>query len=351
MLMSFRVSIYDEVRDRVELAEYADQFLEVQTRRSGGTPYQCICPSCGSGEGRHHSGAFTLNPKDPLHWKCFSCNRKGDIFDLAGIINGTDKLSEQVALVAEWAHIDLEGIAHPDLSSRLQMAFNRKRRAIEREEKLQAQLEEWEKNKAQEAVRISQLPEASSSDEAMAYLSSRNIDRETADKWQLRYDSANKRVVIPYKGSVYYHVDRDITGHSHKKYDKPNSGTYGPEPMWNPSALDSAKFILVEGQLDALAVDSLGFNSVACGGCGLAPTLSEIKLRGGFKGKVLIMHDNDDAGHTADELAAKELKAIGVKCCIFNKWGEGINDPFEWWQHDRAGLELALHQSLVGESE
>lgn len=345
--MSLNVSVYEELRDRTELAEYADQFLEVQTRRSGGIPYQCICPLCSSGKGAHRTGAFTLNPKDTLHWKCFSCGKSGDIFDLAGAVNGTDKLQEQAALVAEWAHIDLEGIRSPDLKARAEMAFNRKRREIERETKLQAQLEEWEKNRADEALMLSWLPKASESSEAMAYLTGRGISSEIADSWHLKYNSANKRVVIPYVGSSYYHIDRDITGRMHK-YDKPSEGAYGPEPMWNPEALTCSTFILVEGQFDALAIANLGFNSVACGGCGLAPTLSEIARQGGYKGKILIMHDNDDAGRTADEESAKQLKAAGVKTLIFDKWNSAYNDPFEWWQKDRIELNAALEACLWG---
>ena len=56
-----------------------------QPSRNGGKN-QYICPLCGSGTGSHHSGAFTVYP-DTDRYYCFSCEAKGDIFDLYGAKN------------------------------------------------------------------------------------------------------------------------------------------------------------------------------------------------------------------------------------------------------------------------
>lgn len=336
--MSLRVSAYDELREQVSLADYIDALLEVQTRLSDGTPFQAVCPICGSGTGAHRTGAFTLNPHDPEHWKCFACDEVGDVFDLAGVLNGTDKLSEQAALVAEWAHIDLDGLKKPDLKARMEMAFARRKRQLEREARTQAQLSEWAHNQEAEAKALTRLLEQPLPPEANSYLIGRNIDEETARRWRLGYNPASKRLVIPYPGSDYYHVDRDITDTAEHKYSKPPSQLFGSEPMWNPHALEYPFIVMVEGQLDALAVADVGFEAVACGGVGTSPTLSQIASRGGYAGAVLLMHDNDERGRTAAQTTEAKFKAAGIKTGVFKVWPQGIKDPFEWWQRDRDGL-------------
>ena len=63
------------------LKVYIDQISE-PSRKGGKGAY--ICPLCHSGEGRNRTGAFHIY--DETQWKCFSCDRGGDIFDLIGYV-------------------------------------------------------------------------------------------------------------------------------------------------------------------------------------------------------------------------------------------------------------------------
>ena len=54
------------------------------------------CPLCSSGTGKNHTGAFSINSKDSTHWKCFSCGKSGDIFDLIGEIENISKPVDQL---------------------------------------------------------------------------------------------------------------------------------------------------------------------------------------------------------------------------------------------------------------
>lgn len=345
--VAFRSPVYDEVREQVSLAEYAADVLEVRSHYYNGDPCTCVCPVCGSGEGPNGTAALTLSPSDPLRWYCFAHGKGGDIFDLAGAVNGTDNIHEQLALVAEWARLDLDGLRRPTLQARMQMAYNRQKRKQERERKQQELEKHWQIGREVEAEWLHNVTSRPLAKPALDYLASRGIDEQTANRWRLGYDARAERIVIPYVGSDYYHADRDITGSKWRhKYDKPRLGDVGPEPMWNPGALESDVVVMVEGQFDALAVGEAGFAAVACGGVGTAPTLAEIRSRGGYDGMVLLMQDNDEIGHKA---AMSALEQFGSLCsvAVFHEWPEGIKDPFEYWQADPQGLMLALNRAVI----
>lgn len=347
--MAFNSIAYAQLRELVSLADYCNGELEVRTRYASGDPCTCNCPACPSGTGPRGSAAFTLNPREPLKAHCFSCGRSFDVFDVAGAVHATDRLAEQAAIVAEWAGIDLDGLKRPSLEDRARWAFERERRAMERERKAREQEAAWEVGRKAEADRLARILAEPLSEAALAYLASRGVDEATAKAWHLGFDTQARRVVIPYPGSDYYHADRDVTGKAKHKYDKPKVRDVGPEPMFNPAALAEPGFVLVEGQLDALAVMHTGIPAVACGGVGLAPTLAEIKRKGGYPGTVLTMHDNDEPGRSADLMALQALSRADVDSVSrFEGWPEGIGDPFEWWQHDPNGLAVAIVRALCG---
>lgn len=74
---------------KAHLLDFANSNLEKD--RHNRKMYQC--PYCGSGShgGRNSDGAFSI--KGNL-FKCFSCNKTGDIFTLAGKIWGLDEKTD-----------------------------------------------------------------------------------------------------------------------------------------------------------------------------------------------------------------------------------------------------------------
>ena len=80
-------------------------YVESITQKSKGSNMY-ICPLCGSGTGSHGTGAFSI--KDGTSWKCFSCDRGGDIFDLIGEYEGIEDYSAQLKRAGELFGIDLE---------------------------------------------------------------------------------------------------------------------------------------------------------------------------------------------------------------------------------------------------
>ena len=63
-----------------DLKPYLREYVERITEKSRNQRDQYVCPFCGSGTGKHRTGAFTVFPDH--HFKCFSCGETGDIFDL-----------------------------------------------------------------------------------------------------------------------------------------------------------------------------------------------------------------------------------------------------------------------------
>lgn len=94
----------DQAREniRARLKEYAE-WATLKSSRAGTNMY--ICPICGSGSGSHGTGAFSITGNK---WKCFSCGKGGDIFDLIGELHHTADYNEQLQLAADFFNITID---------------------------------------------------------------------------------------------------------------------------------------------------------------------------------------------------------------------------------------------------
>ena len=94
----------DQAREniRARLKEFAE-WATLKSSRAGSNMY--ICPICGSGSGSHGTGAFSITGNK---WKCFSCGKGGDIFDLIGELHHTADYNEQLQLAADFFNITID---------------------------------------------------------------------------------------------------------------------------------------------------------------------------------------------------------------------------------------------------
>ena len=88
-------SMFEQTKEAVYLKDYAEAHLD---HANGGL----VCPCCNSGTGPKGTPAFSID-NNTQRWHCFSCGEGGDVFDLAGIVVGTQSRAEQLHAVQAWA--------------------------------------------------------------------------------------------------------------------------------------------------------------------------------------------------------------------------------------------------------
>ena len=167
------------VRESAPLRQWCEQNLHPI-----GTGFEC--PNCHSGTGPKHTPAFALN-SDGVHWKCWSCQKRGDIFDLAGILYQTEDKAEQVNHVAAWAGVDGWGE-----QSRVEtygwaesVAADNWEPTEKAAEPTKRAVEGMYESKVEEHRAYIKMAQAHIEDpEAVAYLASRGIDLDTARAWR-----------------------------------------------------------------------------------------------------------------------------------------------------------------------
>ena len=322
--MTDKVSRFDAVKASVSLREYAEAHLE---RAHGGL----VCPSCGSGTGPNGTPAFSIMP-DGTRWHCFACGKGGDVFDLAGILKGTESRLGQLEEVEAWAGIrDAEPII-----------VQRRRTAVRDAEKA-----DYSAGREAERRYIEQCRANIDVSEGMAYLENRGFTRDEIMAAGIGYDPAKKHVVIPFSTDPfeYYHIDRDITGTHPHKYEKPSARRVGPQPLHNPRALEADAVFIVEGVLDAMAVEACGYGAVALCGTSYRHTLNAIVERG-YEGTVLLLLDNDEAGKRAQHQFAAELERAGIRYALADSPDlGGFKDACEALQADRTALKAILDKN------
>ena len=300
--MQETVSRFETVKASVSLKAYADAHLEH-------VPGGLVCPACGSGTGKNHPGGrgtpaigfYEGNTK----WKCFSCGSGGDVFDLAGFIEGTEDRAEQLEAVCAWAGIPMgtrRDASTTPQGTALKQAKPTYAEGRERERRL---IERARENMAEQIAR--------GSGPGIDYMRSRGFTDEEVERFGIGYDPRGGRVVLPWstRPGEWYHIDRDVTGRAAHKYEKPRRADVGEQPLYNPDAIGEKAFFVVEGVLDAYAVASCGLPVVALAGTG-STALAEALIGRKYRGVVMLALDEDEAGRRAETELEARLSGAGI---------------------------------------
>lgn len=304
-----RMTNYQRIKEALPLKDYAEAHLQRGRERN-----TYICPSCKSGTGAHRTAALTIKND---RFKCFKCGVSGDVFDLIGIAEGIEEKREQLERAAELAGVNLQDAPRTQPRPKPAPVVTDYSQGIAQQE---AYLKACRK-------RLKEQP----TEEVRSYLQSRGytlqeaielglgLDPEHPKAWK---DSAGNwgsgaRLVIPWTGSSYYHIDRAIDPRAAAvKYSKPRAEEVGRQPLYNPQFTDHKCVFVVEGALDALPIALLGYNSVALGGAsnvnGFVSTVAERH----YSGAVIDLLDADQAGREAAqklEEALQDTQAVTVR--------------------------------------
>lgn len=332
--MTDTVSRFERVKSSVSLREFAEAHLEHLP--SG----RLVCP-CGSGTGPNRSAAFSIAP-DGDRWRCFSCDKGGDVFDLAGYVYGTEDIAEQYRLVCEWAGLEAVGCdgPRPKAHAPQPVASTTEKRPVDYSAGRERE------RKYIERCRANMTPAC----EGHAYLLARGFTASEIDRFGIGWDGMRRRVVLPWstRPGEWYHIDRDVTGEHPNKYVKPKGDEVGSQPLHNPDALDCPCVFVVEGVLDALAVEALEAPVMALAGTGYRDTVRAIVERG-YGGVVIAMLDNDKAGRAAQDSMTDELREAGVTVIDAGPtWTDGkFKDAGEALALSRDELEATLRAAML----
>ena len=336
----------DLSRFKPYLRDYCDSVLTPAKHQRGF--YLCPLPGCGSGSGPNGTAAFSINP-DGIHWKCFSCDRGGDIFDLEAARTGKSL-----------------GEATRDVVARYDFF---------------AATEPIKKPAAPVAAPVAPVSHADfyreaheallACPEALDYLHGRGIIDKSIERFNLGYSPAWKHskapeIVSPTKRIIIPRTDRTYTARLVGKPANDYEGQYiklvegAQRDLFNVSALENAGIVWIcEGELDAISLYQAGASAVVGIGTisNVGRILEEAKKHPGTC--YLLALDNDPVkegisrGRAAQERLSQGMKAAGLFCLSLDSadvYG-GAKDANEAYTTDlhRLVLQVAMSEAKAEE--
>lgn len=313
----------DEVREELRRGDYLQRYVEQITpisRKAGkshGRPMY-VCPFCGSGTGKGKTGAFSLyEEKGVQKWKCLSCGKGGDIFDLIGAREHMTDFAEQLNRAAEIFGLDIDGY-----QTRPQAAA---------EQQLTPESKDF----------TAFYREARNHIDETDYWQRRGLTRETVERFNLGYCAAwrhpkaaantptSARLIIPI--TPYSYLARAVSPDTPKEYakqkarcgDKDKNLSYW---TFNAQALTTARrpIYIVEGEIDAMSVIQAGGEAVAIGSiANVAAFLRQVD-RARPTQPFIISLDNEDKEQVIKAISAiKEgLSERGIMAVEYNVAGD-----------------------------
>ena len=327
----------DRQEAREQLKGQLRAYVESITSKSKGANMY-VCPLCGSGTGSHSTGAFSI--KDGTSWKCFSCNKGGDIFDLIGEYEGITDHSEQLKRAGE-----LFGVTIDSYRATAQEDF--------REYQNQPKNEQYTHSNIHTTDYTQFFLQANRDIGKTSY--HRGLSIETLNRFKIGYVEswrhpkapnapASPRLIIPTSKESYLARDtRDQIPEEQKPYTKSKVGSIH---LFNAKALQTATkpIFIVEGELDALSIIEVGGEAVALGTTTKVKSLLELLKMKKPEQPLIIALDNDEAGEKAYRELSEGLKGLSIPFYRLNPAGE-YKDANEALQGNREALRQAVEEA------
>lgn len=313
----------DEAREELRRGDYLRRYVEQITTvspkagKSHGRPmYQC--PLCGSGTGKSKTGAFGLYEENGVQkWKCQSCGKVGDIFDLIGAREHMTDFAEQLNRAAEIFGLDIDGY----------------------QTRPQAAAEQQPTPEGKDFTAF--YREARNHIDETDYWQRRGLTRETVERFNLGYCAAwrhpkaaantptSARLIIPI--TPYSYLARAVSPDTPKEYakqkarcgDKDKNLSYW---TFNAQALTTARrpIYIVEGEIDAMSVIQAGGEAVAIGSISNVAAFLRQVDRARPTQPFIISLDNEDKEQVIKAISAiKEgLSERGIMAVEYNVAGD-----------------------------
>jgi replicative DNA helicase len=293
----------DQVRGRI------NEYLASRGHREIIEPKGGPCPVCGQGQ---HTPNTHLKDN---RIKCFACGWHGDIFDLIGQLEGIQDQQGQFLRAAEIFNLET-GAETPQTRAKPPKAVQKKSPVDFTDFYRRCQ---------------------ANAGPAVSYLTGRGISLEVIGAHGIGYDPIKKAAVIPIT-SLYY-VSRSIEG---KTFHNPPGA---------PIAIDAATLdqpqpvFIVEGEIDALSVETAGGHAIALHSTANTHKLIEAVKHLQTTPALILSLDNDEAGQKAQAELAAELEALNIVCLQANISGDQ-KDANDRLRADLDGLRDAILEAL-----
>jgi DNA primase len=276
------VSIFEELREQVDLAELASRYTDLNP---SGRALVGRCP-CPNHEDTNPS--FHVYPEGRFF--CYGCRWRGDVTDLWAAVKGLKPGMEAALDLAREYGVDL-----PTVSAEAKEKAERRRNL---EADYLARAQEYH-------AALSQHPSV------VEWWEGRGFDEGLCEKFLLGVAGAEAAIPFWNRGRVHGIVRRKLEGEP--KYILPEKQDLpaGYRPLFVPGRVREGMFV-VEGYVDALALSALGYGVAAIGGTHTNPEqLEELKR---LPGRIYVLPDADEEGRKAARRLVEDLYPKAMLC-------------------------------------
>lgn len=331
-----------------QLKTYLRDYVKTVTQRSRGANMY-VCPLCGSGTGQHGTGAFSVKQN---RWKCFSCGKGGDIFDLYGAMNGTTDFNAQLKGLSARYNLQLD--PYPPTEDLIISDFDNLDLEVNTQthDNIHTHIYTSKDNQGDYGDFFLEAHKAIDSTD---YWKKRGLSKKTVDRFCVGYVKewrhpkapnapASPRLIIP--TSPFSYLARDTRDNIPKAQQAYSKSKVGSIHFFNKEALKVAKkpVFIVEGEIDALSIIEVGGEAIALGTTTKINSFLELLRKHPPTQPLIISLDNDEAGRKASNLLLEGVQALNIPCYSFNLCG-GCKDVNEALQLDREALNIAVWEA------
>lgn len=377
----------DEIKQRLDLVEFISSYL---TLKKAGSNHRALCPFH-----PEKTPSFMVSAEKQI-WRCFGCNKGGDIFDFIMEVEGME-FGDALRLLAERAGVLLkprrfEPKEEPSIKSRLYEINNLAARVYQYillEQKIGQSALAYltnDRGLSKETIKDFQLGLARSEwDFLLEYLKKKGFNNQELEQSGLFVKKENGGLYDRFRGRLMFplsDVMGNVVGFSGRILpDEAGSGSAGKDqkdapkyinssdsPIFKKSrllyGLDKAKLttkkrdftVLVEGQMDVIGSHQANVqNCVATSGTSL--TLEHLEILKRYSPNVIFAFDQDAAGLEAARKAVNLSLKMGLSCRVatttgFKDPGEmAIKSPNDWvkaLRSSKPALDWHLDLALQG---
>lgn len=342
----------NEIKDRIKKEILCTEFL---TRSQKGGEDKFVCPFCGSGTGKHGTGALHYY-RETNTWKCYSCSEYGDVIELYKKINNLD-FPSAIKELAEKIGINV------DTSSSSYWSTVPEKQKTEAPSLPPQTTVEEEKTALDFSDYYRECAARIRSDEgapAREYLESRGLSIGKGNPFGLGFDPKADPAYDPEKGVHHYcprliipidkgfYLARRIDDKKEFKALYPRSGEAA---VFNLKALanNNTVIFVTEAALDALSIIDAGYQAIATNSTSNVPKLiDKLRLDPPTDKVFVLAFDHDHAGYVAADQMIRHLSELDITCLMApDSLYDGCKDMNEALCKDREAFVAACAEAVI----